>query len=264
MNRLPSKFEFLVLSILLSLGVYSCTNRPAAGPDVKSLPTFSAPTGASPSPEKNKKNVVKLILPQNRTVIIYGEINQSHDATVNQLLQLGLSEEPIYIILKSPGGNVINGAMIISAMEAAKGPVYTICDTLCASMAAMIFEYGTGRYIVDRSFVMFHPASGGVSGSAGRVASRLNSIQRFMGKMEAYVAQRANITFERYKQLSGVELWIDGEDAVNTGFADVLVSYILPPAFTGMLQGEDRDYLNNKVFGTTLSPRTVELEWKNK
>lgn len=252
-----------LLIVAFSLGTFACNTQVTS--TVKSVPSFSGSIVTPAAQTPASKNITRLELPQDRTVVIYGEINEGNEQTVQQLLSLGKTEEPIYVVLKSPGGSVLDGAMIISAMEAAKGPVYTICDTLCASMAAMIFEHGKSRYMVDRSFVMFHPASGGAQGEVDKMVSRMTSVQKFMNKMEAYVANRANITFEKYKQLASVELWIDGEDAVNTGFADGLVAYTLPTAFVPPQQNQGSNLTRNlSVPGFSLEPmkRTLKLTWK--
>ena len=186
----------------------------------KTLPTVSS-----------TKKLVHLVPPASRTIFINGEIGMGQgngDELVQQVYKMGTSHEPMYIVLNSPGGSVITGAAIITALEAAKGPVYTICNQLCASMAAMIFEYGSVRYMTDRSFVMFHPASGQAQGEIDQMMSRLGSIQRYIARMETYIAAWASITYEDYKSLSSKELWLDSEDAKARHFADELASVDFP------------------------------------
>lgn len=167
----------------------------------------------------------ELDLSSNRYVYIFGEIDENlATSVIKQLLLLSETKEPITIIINSPGGSVIDGAAIISAMEAAKGPVNTVCTQMCASMAAMIFSYGTERMMLNRSLLMEHPASiGGVSGELDKAYSRLAVLKRYIRKMEEYTAKRAKMTYEQYKLETGVELWLDAEDAINRGFADRIV-----------------------------------------
>jgi ATP-dependent Clp protease protease subunit len=173
--------------------------------------------------EKGKYKVSQLDL-NSRIVYIYGEINESSAPLVaSSILKLSSSSEPMYIFIDSPGGSVISGAAIISAMEAAKGPVNTVCVQLCASMAAMIHQYGTNRLMLNRAFLMFHPASGGVDGEVDKAFSRLGTMRRFIGKMEENVATRSSISYDDYKRKSGVELWLDAEDAFNSKFADKII-----------------------------------------
>lgn len=159
-----------------------------------------------------------------RIVYVYGVIGEGLSATVaKQILQLGKTGEPITILINSPGGSVLDGAEIISAMEAAKGPVNTICVELCASMAAMIHSYGHKRLMLDRSIVMYHPASGGLEGEVDKMYSRLSTLKRYVDKLDANVAKRAKLTPEEFRNLYMKELWLDAEDATQQGFADGIV-----------------------------------------
>lgn len=171
-----------------------------------------------------KQTLTELNISGHRQVYVTGEINEGNSPLIaKQILVLGKTSEPMTIILNSPGGSVFDGAAIISAIEAAKGPVNTLCVQLCASMAAMIHQYGTNRLMLNRSVLMFHPAAGGVQGTLDQIGSRYTLFKSFIGKMEENVARRAKISFAEYKQRATVELWIDAEDSVNQGFADKIV-----------------------------------------
>lgn len=179
-----------------------------------------------PTETTNKSGEVKLKelnLSGSRQVYITGVIEGNSALIAKQILYLGKSAEPMTIIINSPGGSVVDGAEIIAAIEAASGPVNTLCVELCASMAAMIHSYGTHRLMLNHSIVMFHPASGGVEGEVDKMYSRLSTLKRYVGKMELNVAKRAKISYEQYKARSGVEMWLDAEDAVAQGFADGIV-----------------------------------------
>lgn len=185
----------------------------------------------------------QLDLSQNREVYIYGEIDENNSPNIaRQILELGKDSKPINILINSPGGSVLDGALIISAMEAASGPVNTICVQLCASMAAMIHQYGTHRLMLNRSLLMFHPASGGVQGETDKMYSRLSTFKAYIGKMENNVAKRSKMTYEAYKAKSGVEWWVDAEDSIAVGLSDGIV-YVRGSAASKV-------FLENKVIAT--------------
>ena len=216
---------------LIALASAACT--PNLNYYTKTVDTAVAPTGAEVAlAAVPQKRIVRLALDPARTVFITGEIGENALLIAANISNLGASSEPITIVLNSPGGSVMHGANIISAIEAARGPVNTVCNAMCASMAALIFEYGTHRFLVDRTILMFHPASGGVEGELDKMASRTEAIQRFVAKLEAHVAKRAGLTFGQYKSLASRELWLDAEDAVATGFADKLVAVTWPDGAT--------------------------------
>lgn len=190
----------------------------------KTIQVYKGPTDTVKSSESKKLRLKELDLSGNRQVYIEGVIDYGNSILISkQILYLGKTPEPITIIIDSPGGSVVAGAAIISAMEAAKGPVNTVCVQLCASMAALIHQYGTHRYMINRALVMFHPASGSLDGEVDKMASRLGTLKKYIGRMENNAARRAHLTYEQYKCKSGVEMWLEAEDAVNEGFADNIV-----------------------------------------
>ena len=68
----------------------------------------------------------------------------------------------------------------------------------------------------------------------------------YIGKMEMNAATRSKISYEEYKRLSGVELWLDAEDAYNSHFADKVV----------FIRGSD----SNKLFDTGSAQKFYQ-EW---
>jgi ATP-dependent protease ClpP protease subunit len=73
---------------------------------------------------------------------------------------------------------------------------------------------------------MFHPASlsGQFQGELDKLFSRLGFLKSNVDKMDNYIAQRANMTAERFKSLTTRELWLDSEDAVDNNFLDKIVA----------------------------------------
>ena len=209
--------------------------RPLATPRKSGIVSTKAVRVAQPEtaplvgPEVAKRKISTVSPNPSRTVYLIGEVGANALDIAAQITQYGQeSLDPIFLVESSPGGSVLAGGQIIAAMEASPAPVYTVCHVLCASMAAMIFEYGNKRFIGDRSFLMFHPASGTAEGELDKMVSRMMSMQRYIGKMEAFTSVRAKITFDQYKARAAKEAWIDGEDAVGTGFADTIATVYLP------------------------------------
>lgn len=129
----------------------------------------------------------------------------------------------LFILIDSPGGSVLDGGQIVSAIQSIKNST-TICMSMCASMAFIIHQYGKTRYMVDRSLLMAHPASGGVQGTLEQMQSRLSFISRYVYKMNDFIAKRAGITAEEFKKRWVSEMWLDASDALSQGFTDGLVS----------------------------------------
>lgn len=183
---------------------------------------------APPATEIRLKRIERFTPPQDRTVYLYGEVGAATNSVARAIAVLGRTEDPIYLVINSPGGSVLHGLQIINAMQAAKGPIHTICVNMCASMAAMIFEYGNNRIMMDRSMLMFHAASGGMMGEFPKMLSRMIAFERMFNRTETFVATRLGLTLEQYKFMALKEIWADSEYAVENKYADSIAFIDLP------------------------------------
>lgn len=175
------------------------------------------------------KSLTKLNIDFSRAVFLLGEVNETILQQIAQIQQLSTSSsEPIYLMIDSPGGSVFDGYKMLSAMESSRAPIYTVCMSLCASMAAIIHQYGTQRYMFDRATLMFHDAAGGFQGEMKKMQTRLNYINRALEKVDRKIASKIGISYEKYMSLHQNELWIDAEDATKMHFADAVVATEYP------------------------------------
>ena len=186
--------------------------------------TSVEPTSATES--INAAGVKTLDLSDANFVLIYGPIMQNGNEIADHIKRASQRGEDLYVLIDSPGGSVITGGAIVSAIEASPVTVHTVCLQLCASMGAMIHQYGTKRYTVNRSLLMFHDAAGGFMGSFQQVASQMNMINRFVNKMFANAAKRSGQNYKDFVSKIGAEIWIDGEDAVTQKYSDGIVNVI--------------------------------------
>lgn len=204
------------------------------------------------SMEVNESGIPTLNLSRNNFVVLYGPIYENGNEVAEAIKRVTThrgplaGNDPLYLLIDSPGGSVITGGAIISAMEASPVPVHTICLQLCASMGAMIHQYGVKRYSVNRSLLMFHDAAGGFQGPFQQVMSRMNTINRFVNKMFANVAKRSGQSYKDFMLKIGPEIWVDGEDAVTQHYSDSLVNVVFensdavnPPSFETLQMKEE-------------------------
>ena len=213
----------LLLALILSnisLSKNELTN------ESKTVATPAVPFGGSESAissEVKTKEIKVLKLNPRRTIVIDEQITMFSERFADKILELGDSKEPIVILIDSPGGSVFSGEKILSAMEAVKSEIYTVCVGMCASMAAIIHQYGTKRLATDRSVLMFHDAAGMISGRVGEMLSLLNMIKRKIEKANHYIANRSKMSYDELVRLGANNLWIDAEDSLEKGFVDGLV-----------------------------------------
>lgn len=161
--------------------------------------------------------------PNNDLVIVNEPIDQKlSDAVVLRIhkLQSVNKDKPIYLLLDSPGGEVVEGARIIDAMVASKRPIYTVAVGETASMAAIIHSYGEKRYILPNAILMFHTISGGYSGDIVRVQSRLKMAKMLQDRYVRHIVAHSNTTEEELNRKMMDEWWINSDEAIERKFAD--------------------------------------------
>lgn len=263
--------KFMVFSIFLSAGILAFafttkkTSAPEevitrsqvvlASPDVLVDGTEQIQAPVSKSLIVQKKTIKNITLERTNTVPVIGPIGAEAGSIAQGITQLAELGAPIYVVINSPGGSVMDGALIVSAIQAAPVPVYTVCLQLCASMASIIFESGTKRYMVDRAILMFHPAAGGVEGTFPQMQSRLTFFNNFVNKMDAEIAKRVGLTLPELTTRLNNELWLDAEDSLKQHFSDSIVNVTLN--FTGGDQGPSNKVLasQTKAFKETFAIR---------
>lgn len=201
------------------------------------------------------KSILKKTVSKDRVIYLNDQVTyDSAQYVTNQIKELqSKSSAPIWLLIDSPGGSVLDGATIISEMEASKAPVNTVCTRLCASMAAMIHSYGAKRYALDRAILMYHPASAGASGQVPNMLSQLTTITRYVDKMVANVVNRSKVSKAEFEKLVAYELWIDAEDANAKGLNDGTVNLSVSSAPSGLSLApapQERQRRHNKTKST--------------
>lgn len=169
------------------------------------------------------KNITRLDIPEAQAIYIVGPIMANAHAVVEELKTKAKKNNHLYLLIDSPGGSVLDGAAIVSAMEASTAKIDTVCLSMCASMAFIIHQYGNKRYAIDRSVLMAHPASGGVQGTMEQMKARLDLFTRYVDKLDVLITKRVGLPFDSFKQLITSEFWVDSEDAFKANYVDGLV-----------------------------------------
>lgn len=219
----------LGLVILLPVQTLSGTNS-AEVTNVTQRPHISVPSQVVDEITVNSNTYqIKELSTKNIVVIqLNTEVTEETvDLTIAKIKAANKSnKKSIFLKLTSPGGSVFDGQRLITAMESSKIPVYTVGVDFCASMCAHILEHGKERYMTDRSRLMFHPASTGLSveGEVDKIYSRLGAAKRSIDKLDMYDANRSGQKYVEFKAKRDSEYWTDAEDALHDHLIDAVVN----------------------------------------
>lgn len=153
-----------------------------------------------------------------------------------QRLNLFESNEPIYLVLNTPGGSIFAGIDFIRFAKSSRRPIHTV-TIFAASMGFQIVEALPGiRYMAESGVLMSH--RGAVGGVSGQFPGELNVRVEFYGKvteeLDAGVAARAGITLKEYQALIHDEYYALPGKAIKDKFADAQVAVACDNSLNGI------------------------------
>lgn len=128
------------------------------------------------------------------------------------------------IRIHSPGGSVLDGFAIFNTLKRLSGAVNIYVDGIAASMASVLCMLpGATVHIPSNAFIMIHNPYGGVLGDAGEMRDYADLLDKNAKNMIDAYASKTALSREDIESLMAAETWMTGAEAVEKGFADVLL-----------------------------------------
>jgi ATP-dependent Clp protease protease subunit len=172
----------------------------------------------------------EILLTENNTVSLLGPVTSVSVGEVmyelSTISQKGNPEDPIFLVLNTPGGSVMAGLSLVEYMNTLRRPV-TVIANFAASMGFHILQHSNQRLVTPFATIMSHRANGGFKGDIPhQVSNRLNHIINLVNKMDDHVISRTKGKYNRrsYMNLIRDEYYSVGSDAIKDGFADEVVT----------------------------------------
>lgn len=185
--------------------------------------------------EEKVKNIAKEMkkLPilelRERNTLVFDEVVTDESVAAFQQKLFSMSarlpaNEPIYMVLYTPGGSVFAGAQLIESTKAIPQEVKTL-TIFAASMGFQFVQNMGERLILPSGTLMSHRASlGGLSGElGGELEIRLNYIKKQVEFLELRTADRMDLSLKDYRDLIRDEYWVYGFESKPEKVADKLV-----------------------------------------
>ncbi len=167
-------------------------------------------------------------LMDNRTILIYGEINQdlAKEVTSQLLLLDSLSEEPIKILINSQGGHVEAGDTIHDMIKFVKPEVKIIGTGWVASAGATIYLAAKkeNRYSLPNTRYMIHQPAGGVQGQSTEIQIEAKEIVKMRERINRLIANATGQTYEKVATDTDRNFWMSVEEAKEYGIVTHVIN----------------------------------------
>ncbi|MHC5229846.1 ATP-dependent Clp protease proteolytic subunit [Enterococcus sp. LJL99] len=158
---------------------------------------------------------------EERTILIYGEINQdlAREVTSQLLLLAAMGDEPIKIFINSQGGHVEAGDTIHDMIQFVKPEVIVIGTGWVASAGITIYlaAEAENRYSLPNTRYMIHQPAGGVRGQGTEIQIEAKEIVRMRERVNRLIAEATGQTYEKISQDTDRNFWMSASEAKDYG-----------------------------------------------
>lgn len=158
-----------------------------------------------------------------RTLYFNAEVDEDEvGIAIEQLHDWELeSDEPITIVLNSPGGEVFTGLLLFDTLRSMRSNVVTVTRGLAASMGSILSQAGDSRLISSHSWFMVHEPATLAWGKMGDIKREAQMLERLHDQLCDILAERSTLSKAAIKARSkDKDWWMDAEQAVELGFFD--------------------------------------------
>lgn len=176
---------------------------------------------------KSEPNVFMKKLFEERTILIYGEINQdlAREVSTQLLLLAALGDEPIKIFINSQGGHVEAGDTIHDMIKYVKPEVIVIGTGWVASAGITIYLAAKleNRYSLPNTRYMIHQPAGGVQGQSTEIQIEAKEIVRMRKRVNHIIADATGQSYDKVAQDTDRNFWMSVEEAKEYGMVFKIV-----------------------------------------
>ena len=158
---------------------------------------------------------------------LYGSVGDPagiDPAKVAALLRGAPDAKRINIRLNSAGGSAFDGVAIMNAIKDHPAKVTVKVDGLAASAASIIAMAGDTIEMGDGAFMMVHNVTAAAFGNADDMRDMAKTMGKVNAELVDTIAKRCRKPVETVRGWLDAETWFTGDEAVEAGLADKVVS----------------------------------------
>tara|TARA_R110000822_G_scaffold208002_3_gene343976 strand:- start:6 stop:644 length:639 start_codon:yes stop_codon:yes gene_type:complete len=142
----------------------------------------------------------------------------------NTLEYKGLKDDPINLMINSPGGDIHEMMGILDYLNSLSVKVNTICRGKAFSCAAVILTCGSGiRMVSKNSTIMFHQASSMISGKMTDVTATVDFVKQVEGDIYDMLSNKTNKTADWWKDQMRTDMYLTSKQALELGVVDQII-----------------------------------------
>ena len=164
---------------------------------------------------------------KSRTVLVFGTIHDKLAAEVSKRL-IALSAEsndPITLLVSSPGGHVESGDVIHDMIRFINAPVRVVGTGWVGSAAVNVFLAvpKERRVCLPNTRFLIHQPSGGAGGQATDIAIQAREIVKIRERIAALIAKEAGQPLEKVKADIERDYWMTATEAQEYGLVSRII-----------------------------------------
>ncbi len=182
---------------------------------------------AAPASVKNSRQVDKHYF-DSRIVMITGEISHTlaERVCVNLFALAQAGNDPITVIISSPGGHVESGDMVHDMIKFIKPRVRVLGSGWVASAGALIYIAADkkDRYILPNTRFLLHAPSGGVGGKVTDIGIQAKEMLLMKDRLNKLFSEATGQPIKKIEKDTDRDFWLSGTEAIDYGLATHLIT----------------------------------------
>jgi ATP-dependent Clp protease protease subunit len=162
-----------------------------------------------------------------RTILICGEIDKDmSEKVIRQLLLLeSMGDDPIRVMIDSPGGDVDAGYAIFDMLRFVKPEVTTIGMGLVASAASLIALASPKerRLGLPNSHYLIHQPLSGMRGVASEIEIHARELEKCKQRINELISAETGVPLEQVTKDTDRDFWMTADEAKKYGLISKII-----------------------------------------
>jgi ATP-dependent Clp protease, protease subunit len=179
------------------------------------------------STEEKTTGLAEKLVFKSRFVLVFGAVDHAlARVTCERLIALAQeSQDPIRVLVSSPGGHVESGDAIHDVIRFINAPVTTIGTGWVASAGTHIFLAAPKerRFCLPNTRFMIHQPGGGAGGHASDIAIQAREILRTRERIARVIARDTGQPIEKVRIDIERDLWMNADEAIAYGIVSRII-----------------------------------------